>query len=204
MVQPEFIFDVASPNAYLAAKVLPQIEARTGVTFRYVPCLLGGIFKETGNQAPMLAFADIKNKLDYDMLEIRRFIEKHRLSAFTFNPHFPINTLLVMRGAAGLELDAPDQLPAYFETALKAMWEDEQNFNDPDVVKAVFAEAGFDAERIFARAQESEVKQRLLENTQSAVARGAFGIPTFFIGDEIFFGKERLGQVEDEIRAHSK
>jgi len=201
MTQPEFIFDVASPNAYLAARVLPQIEARTGVHFRYIPCLLGGIFKETGNQAPMLAFADIKNKLDYDMLEIQRFIARHDLSAFKFNPHFPINTLLVMRGAAGLELDAPDQLSAYFDTALKAMWEDEQNFNDPEVVKAVFAKAGFDAEAIFTRVQEPEVKQRLMQNTAQAVERGVFGIPTFFVGNEMFFGKERLAQVEDQIKA---
>lgn len=200
MTQPEFIFDVASPNAYLVHQVIPQIEARTGCRFKYTPCLLGGIFKETGNQAPMLAFANIKNKLDYDMLEIDRFIKAHAINRFKFNPNFPINTLLIMRAAAGLEMDAPDTLPAFFETALKGMWEEEANFNDAEVVKAYFTEAGFDAEAIFTRAQEPEVKQRLMANTARAVERGTFGIPTFFVGSEIFFGKERLAQLEDEIR----
>lgn len=199
MIEPEFIFDVGSPNAYLAHKVVPGIETRTGARFRYVPCLLGGIFKSTGNQAPMLAFAHIKNKLEYDMLELQRFVAAHDLTAFKFNPNFPINTLLIMRGAAGLEIDAPEQIGAYFETALKGMWEDEQNFNEAEVVQTYFNAAGFDAAAIFARAAEPDVKQRLIDNTVSAVERGAFGIPTFFVGSEMFFGKERLGQVEAEI-----
>ena len=199
MTQPQFIFDFGSPNAYLAHRAIPEIEARTGVKFRYVPCLLGGIFKATGNQAPMLAFAGIKNKLEYDMLEIQRFVDAHGLTRFKFNPNFPVNTLLMMRGGAGLELDAPERLPTYLEAGLKAMWEEEKNLNDPDVVHQVFAEAGFDSEALFARAVEPEVKQHLMDNTAKAVERGAFGIPTFYVGDEMYFGKERLGQVEAEI-----
>lgn len=199
MTQVDFIFDFGSPNGYLAHRAIPGIEERTGVKFRYVPCLLGGIFKATGNQAPMLAFANIKNKLEYDMLEIQRFIDTHALKKFKFNPNFPVNTLLMMRGGAGLELDAPDQLDAYFEAGLRAMWEEEKNLNDPEVVHQVFAEAGFDAEALFARAVEPEVKQHLMDNTARAVERGAFGIPTFYVGDEMYFGKERLDQVEAEI-----
>jgi len=203
MIRPEFIFDVGSPNAYLAHRVLPAIEARTGASFRYVPCLLGGIFKETGNQSPMLAYADIKNKLDYELLEIRRFVERHALHGFTFNPHFPINTLAIMRAAAGLELDAPDRLSGFVEAAFEAMWENEVNLGDPETALEVFRAAGFDADAVFARAQTPDVKQRLLENTLSAVERGAFGAPTFFVADQMFFGKERLSQVEDEIQAQA-
>ncbi len=199
MPQADFIFDFASPNAYLAHHAVKAMEARTGVTFRYIPCLLGGIFKTTGNQAPMLAFANIKNKLDYDMLEFQRFLEAHQLTKFKMNPHFPVNTVLIQRGACALEADQPDRLMDYIEAGLKALWEDEQNLGDPDVVYEVFNAAGFDAEALFARAVEPEIKQRLIDNTAAAVERGAFGIPTFYIGEEMFFGKERLGQVEAEI-----
>ena len=199
MLQADFIFDFASPNAYLAHHAVKGIEARTGVAFRYAPCLLGGIFKTTGNQAPMLAFANIKNKLDYDMLEFQRFIDAHQLTRFKFNPHFPVHTVLVMRGACALEADRPDRLMAYVEAGLKALWEEEKNLSDPEVVHTVFNDAGFDAEALFARAVEPEIKQRLIDNTAAAVERGAFGIPTFYVGEEMFFGKERLGQVEAEI-----
>jgi 2-hydroxychromene-2-carboxylate isomerase len=203
MIQPDFIFDFASPNAYLAHHAVKGVEQRTGVRFRYVPCLLGGIFKTTGNQAPMLAFANVKNKLDYDMLEFQRFIDAHQLTQFKMNPHFPVNTVLIQRGACALEADQPDRLMDYIEAGLKALWEDEQNLGDPDVVHAVFNAAGFDAEALFARAVEPEIKQRLIDNTAAAVERGAFGIPTFYVGEEMFFGKERLGQVEAEIEKQS-
>ncbi|MEO1040163.1 MAG: 2-hydroxychromene-2-carboxylate isomerase [Pseudomonadota bacterium] len=199
----EFVFDVASPNAYLAYHALKGVETRTGAELKLTPCLLGGIFKETGNQAPMLAFANIRNKLDYDMLEIDRFIKAHGLTRFRFNPHFPVNTLAVMRGAAALQLDAPDRVRAYCETGLKAMWEDERDLGDPAVIAEVLSTAGFDADALFARTQEPDVKQRLIANTKDAVERGAFGIPTFFVGSEMFFGKERLAQVEAEHKRQS-
>jgi 2-hydroxychromene-2-carboxylate isomerase len=199
MSQPDFIVDVASPNAYFIHKVLGAIEKRTGCRFNYVPCLLGGIFKATGNQAPMLAFADIKGKLAYDQLEIQRFIKQHQLTAFTFNPNFPINTLTIMRGAAAMELQGQDALVQYLDKILHYMWEEPRNLNDPQVLASTLTDAGYDADDVLASTQLPEVKQRLISNTEQAVQRGAFGIPTFFVGDEMFFGKERLGQVEQEI-----
>ncbi|MBL8560563.1 MAG: 2-hydroxychromene-2-carboxylate isomerase [Hyphomonadaceae bacterium] len=201
MMQPEFLFDFASPNAYLAHKVIPQIEARTGAKFRYTPVLLGGIFKATGNQAPMIAFGNIRNKMDYEMLETRRFIARHGLDAFRMNPHFPVNTLLLMRIAASAEIDGG--LPAYMEVAYRHMWELGSNMSDPAVVHAALKEGGLDADRLLARAQEQDAKDRLMASTSDAVERGAFGIPTFVVGAEIFFGKNTLRDVEEEIVARS-
>jgi 2-hydroxychromene-2-carboxylate isomerase len=195
----DFIFDFASPNAYMASMVLPGILERTGATLKVIPCLLGGIFKSTGNQAPFTAFGGIKGKMDYEMLESRRFVARHGLTKFRMNPHFPINTLLIMRAfvAAGL-LGVGER---YMEVVLNAMWEDGRNMGDPEVVAAVLDAAGLNAAAILEQAQTPEVKAILVSNTQAAADRGAFGIPTFFVGDEIFFGKERLGQVEEELTA---
>ena len=190
----EFIFDFASPNAYLAYRAMPPMLERTGAALKLTPCLLGGIFKATGNQAPMLAFAGVKGKIEYDMLEMRRFVARYDLTKFRMNPHFPINSLLLMRGmiAAGAEAQK-----SYVETVLAAMWEDGQAMGDAAVVAQVLSGAGLDAEKILAGAQTDEVKRALVGNTEAAVARGVFGIPTFFVGPEMFFGKERLGQVEE-------
>jgi 2-hydroxychromene-2-carboxylate isomerase len=191
----DFIFDFASPNAYLVHKVVPEIEARTGASFNYIPCLLGGIFKATGNQAPMIAFGGIKNKPDYDALEMQRFIARHQLTDFTMNPHFPVMTLMAMRGALVAERDG--YLPAYIDAMVKAMWEDEVKLDDPDALHKAYSDAGFDADKIMADMSDDAIKAKLMENTTAAVERGAFGVPTFFVGDEIFFGKERLGQIEE-------
>lgn len=198
-MQPEFLFDFASPNAYLAQKVIAGIEARTGATFKQTPVLLGGIFKATGNQAPMIAFGSIRNKLDYEMLETRRFIARHKLDAFKMNPHFPVNTLLLMRIAAGAEIDG--DLGAYADVAYRHMWELGSNMSDPAVVHAALAEAGLDADRLMARGQAQDAKDRLMANTAAAVERGAFGIPTFVVGGEIYFGKNTLRDVEEAILA---
>ncbi len=200
MIEPDFITDLGSPNAYLVHKVLPEIERRTGVRFRYRPCLLGGIFKETGNQSPFFAFADIKHKLDYERLEIRRYVAEHKLDAFKFNSHFPMNTLTLMRMAAAVELDAPDQLRAFFDAGFAGMWEQDRDFTQDDVIRAHFTEAGFDADRLLARTSDTEVKAHLIANTQDAVVRGVFGMPTIFVGREMFYGKERLAQIEAEIQ----
>jgi 2-hydroxychromene-2-carboxylate isomerase len=189
----EFIFDFASPNAYLAYRALPPLLARTGATLSLTPCLLGGIFKATGNRAPMLAFADIAGKLNYEALELRRFVARHGLAKFRMNPHFPINSLLLMRGM----IAAADVEAAYVEAVLAAMWEDGQPMADPDVVADVLRRAGLDADAILAAAQTDAVKQALADNTRAAVARGVFGIPTFFVGEEMFFGKDRLAQLEN-------
>jgi 2-hydroxychromene-2-carboxylate isomerase len=197
----DFIFDFASPNGYLAHRVLPPILQRTGATVKIIPCLLGGIFKATGNQAPMIAFAPVKGKLEYERLEFMRFIERHRLAKFRFNRHFPVNTLLLMRGfIAAQKLDVAG---AYLEFGLAGMWEQSLKLDDPAVFAKALKDAGLDAEAIVARAQEADVKQELVANTEAAVKRGAFGVPTFYIGEEMFFGKDRLGQVEDELRAQA-
>lgn len=193
----EFLFDFGSPNAYLSHRVVPAIEARTGARFVYVPVLLGGLFKLTNNQPPMVAFGNIKNKMPYEMLETRRFVARHRLDAFTFNPHFPVNTLQLMRGAVAAEQDG--QLMPYVEAVFQHMWEQPKKMDDPAVFRAALVESGLDADRLLARAQDQGVKDTLAANTQRACDRGAFGIPTFFVGDEMWFGKDRLRDVEEAI-----
>jgi 2-hydroxychromene-2-carboxylate isomerase len=195
--QLDFIFDFASPNAYMAAMVIPGILERTGARLNVIPCLLGGLFKATGNQAPFTAFGGIKGKMDYEMLESQRFVARNGLTRFCMNPHFPINTLVIMRAFVAAGLEGVGE--RYMQVVLRAMWEDGRNMGDPEVVAAVLTEAGLDAAAILERAQTHEVKSILMNNTQAAAERGAFGIPTFFVGDEIFFGKERLGQVEEEL-----
>ena len=193
----QFHFDFGSPNAWFVHRVIPEIELRTGARFAYVPVLLGGIFKATGNQAPMLAFAGIRNKLDYQSLEIQRFIKRHGLSQFRMNAHFPVNTLQVMRGAVAAE--AEGVLGLYVETVFAAMWEKSLKMDDPAVIATTLAEAGLDAEKLIALSQTPEIKAKLLANTESTVARGTFGIPTIFVNDAIFFGKDTLRDVEEEI-----
>ena len=193
----DFIFDFGSPNAYLSWKVLPPVLERTGAKLNVIPTLLGGLFKLTGNQAPMLAFGPVKGKLDYERRESERFIIKHGLTAFRMNPHFPINTLLIMRGlVAARRMGAGE---AYIEAVLAAMWEDGQKMDDPAVVGEVLAAASLDAKAILEATQDAKVKAELVANTEAAAARGAFGIPTFFVGEEMFFGKDRLGQVEEAL-----
>jgi 2-hydroxychromene-2-carboxylate isomerase len=193
MARAEFLFDFASPNAYLAHKVLPQIEHRTGTSFHYTPVLLGGLFKLTGNQAPMVAFANVPSKLAYERLEMQRFIARHNLS-FAMNPHFPVNTLLLMRMATAAAIDGA--LTPFVEAAFKLMWETPKKMDDPEIAVASLAQAGLDAESLFRRAQATDVKAQLLAATEDAAKRGAFGIPTFFVDDEIYFGKNTLPDVE--------
>jgi 2-hydroxychromene-2-carboxylate isomerase len=193
----DFIFDFGSPNAYLSRKVLAEVAARTGARMNLIPCLLGGLFKLTGNQPPMAAFGAVKGKLAYEQLETQRFVKAHGLTAYRFNPHFPVNTLLIMRGlVAARRLGVGD---AYVDAVLRAMWEDGRKMDDPEVVAEVLTAASLDARAILDATQDPEVKAELMANTEAAAARGAFGIPTFFVGEEMFFGKERLGQVEAEL-----
>lgn len=193
----EFIFDFGSPNAYLAMKVLPDLLERTGAELVISPCLLGGIFKATGNRAPMLQYAEVPAKLAYENLEMRRFIESHGLARFRLNPHFPVNTLLVMRGAIVAEDEGV--LDDYVDTVNRAMWEQGLKMDDAEVAAAFLSENGFDGPALLARTQEPAIKAKLAANTEAAVARGVFGIPTFFVGDRMFFGKDRLGQVEEAL-----
>jgi len=195
----EFHFDFGSPNAYFVHKVIPAIEQRTGASFTYVPILLGGVFKLTNNQPPMLAFKDVKNKQEYQRLEVMRFLKKHKLAAFKWNPHFPVNTVQIMRGAVAAEMDGTAK--KYIDAVFASMWERETKMDDPGAIKAALDAAGLDGGRALARIQEQDVKDKLLKNTEGSVARGTFGAPTFYVGDEIFFGKDRLRDVEEEIEA---
>jgi len=197
MAKVEFHFDFGSPNAYLAHLVIPRVEERTGAKFEYVPILLGGVFKLTNNRSPAESMRGIKNRLEYEELERQRFVRRHGITAFTWNPFFPVNTLLIMRGAIAAQLAGV--FARYVETMFHDMWAEPKKMDDPEVVRASLEKSGFDAARLLARTQEAEVKDRLLKNTEASVARGTFGSPTFFVGDEIFFGKDRLRDVEEEV-----
>ena len=195
----EFLFDYGSPNAYMVHRVLPAFASRLGVEVIATPCLLGGIFKASNNKSPIVQYADIPAKLAYERLEMRRFVRKNGLSSFKMNPHFPVNTLLIMRGA--MVAQELGRLSAFSEAMFAGMWEQGLNLSDPEIVATAVAAAGLDAKALLARAATPEIKAALATNTEAAVARGVFGIPTFFVGDEMFFGKERLGQVEEAIVA---
>jgi 2-hydroxychromene-2-carboxylate isomerase len=192
----EFLFDFGSPNAFLAHRVIPEIERRTGVEFEPVPVLLGGIFKATGNQSPMQAYANIKNKLAYETLEMERFRKRHHIDDFKMNPFFPVNTLQLMRMAVAARNEGT--LPAFMDAMFHHMWVEPKKMDDPEITKRALAEAGFDP-ALYERAQAADVKTTLIANTESAVARGAFGIPTFFVDGDIYFGKDRLRDVEEAI-----
>jgi 2-hydroxychromene-2-carboxylate isomerase len=197
MAKVEFHFDFGSPNAYLAHLVIPEIEQRTGAKFDYVPVLLGGVFKLTNNRSPAESLQGIKNKPEYEALERQRFVKRYNITRFTMNPFFPVNTLLIMRGAVASELEGCFE--RYVDEVFRHMWAEPKKMDDPEVVRSALAESGLEAARLLARTQEPKVKDRLLNNTESSVARGTFGSPTFFVGEEIFFGKDRLRDVEEEI-----
>ena len=198
MVSAEFLFDFGSPNAFLAHRVIPSIEARTGLKFAYVPVLLGGIFKATGNRPPSQAYGNVPSKVAYDRLEIERFTQKHGINGFKFNPHFPVNTLLIMRGAVVAQQDG--MLPRYLDAVFHHMWVAPKKMDDPAVITAALTESDIDP-KLLERAQAPDVKAKLIANTEAAVNRGVFGIPTFFVADEMFFGKDRLRDIEDAIIA---
>ena len=196
-VDARFLFDFGSPNAYFVHKVLPAVEARAGARFDYVPVLLGGLFKLSGNRSPMETYAGVANRRAYDMREIERFVAKHGLDRFRMNPHFPVNTLQIMRGAVAAE--RLDCMAPYVDAVFAATWERGLNMAEPVVIAGVLAEAGLDVAAIVAGAQHADVKAKLMANTQAAFEQGAFGAPTFFVGSEMFFGKDRLADVEAEI-----
>lgn len=191
--QIEFLYDFGSPNAYFVHRAIPAIEAAGKIRFGYTPVLLGGVFKATGNQSPMQAYGHIAAKRDYDFLEMRRFMARHGITAFQMNPNFPVNTLLAMRGAVAAESLGCG--PAYVEAVFAAMWEQGLKMDDPEVWAGALAAAGLDAAALGAAAQDPDIKARLAANTESAVARGVFGIPSFFLGGELYFGKDRLRDV---------
>jgi 2-hydroxychromene-2-carboxylate isomerase len=194
---PQFMFDVGSPNAFLSHEAIPAIEKRTGVKFEYVPILLGGIFKATNNKSPAETLAGVRNKREFHAIETERFIKRFHVKPYSWNPFFPVNTLNLMRAAIAARLEGVFE--KYVDAAFHHMWGEPKKMDDPEVAMKAFAASGLDAAKLFARAQEPEVKAKLIENTQMAVERGAFGSPTFFVGKEMFFGKEQLREVEELI-----
>jgi 2-hydroxychromene-2-carboxylate isomerase len=197
MIKVEFHFDFGSPNAYLSHLVIPEIEKRTGVKFEYVPVLLGGVFKLTNNRSPAESLVGIKNKPDYERLETTRFIRRHGITRFKSNPYFPVNTLTMMRGAIAAQ--SVGGFERYVDEMYRNMWADPKKMDDPAVFRAQLDEAGLETARILELIQTPKVKDQLLANTQRSVERGTFGSPTFYVGDEIFFGKDRLRDVEEMI-----
>jgi 2-hydroxychromene-2-carboxylate isomerase len=201
MVKVEFHFDFGSPNAYLSHLVIPAIQKRTGVKFQYVPVLLGGVYKLTNNRSPAETLRGIRNKPEYERLETERFIRRHGITRFQTNPYFPVNTLMMMRGAiAARSLGVFER---YVDEMFRNMWAEPKKMDDPAVFRTVLTSAGFDADGIFRLIETREVKDELLHNTERSVKRGTFGSPTFYVDDEIFFGKDRLRDVEEMIGVHA-
>jgi 2-hydroxychromene-2-carboxylate isomerase len=197
MARVEFHFDVGSPNAYLSHLIIPEIEKRTGVKFEYVPILLGGVFKMTNNRSPGESLRGIKNKPEYERLEIRRFIQSHGIASFQMNPYFPVNTLQMMRGA--IAAGSLGVFERYVDEMFRDMWAEPKKMDDPQVWRTELDAADLPTENILQLIETPEVKEQLLENTRRSVERGTFGAPTFYVGDEIFFGKDRLRDVEEFI-----
>jgi 2-hydroxychromene-2-carboxylate isomerase len=191
------MFDFGSPNAFLSHEAIPAIEKRTGATFEYVPVLLGGIFKATNNKSPAETLAGIKNKREFMQIETERFIRRFKVKPYVWNPHFPVNTLHLMRAAVAAQFEGVFE--KYIDAAFHHMWVEPKKMDDPEIAVKALAASGLDGAKLLTRAQDPDVKARLIENTQSAVDRGAFGSPTFFVGNEIFFGKEQLREVEELI-----
>ncbi|MGZ5871114.1 MAG: DsbA family protein [Bradyrhizobium sp.] len=194
---PQFLFDFGSPNAFLSHEAIPAIEKRIGVKFEYVPILLGGIFKATNNKSPAESLAGIKNKREFHALETERFLKRFQVKPYIWNPFFPVNTLNLMRAAIAAQIEGVFE--KYVEAAFHHMWVEPKKMDDPEVAMKALTASGLDAAKLFARAQEPEVKAKLAANTQAAVERGAFGSPTFFVGKEMFFGKEQLREVEEMV-----
>src|ERR1700691_366411 len=194
---PQFMFDFGSPNAFLSHEAIPAIEKRIGTQFEYVPVLLGGIVKATNNRSPAETLAGIQNKRDFHAIETNRFVKRFQVKPYTWNPFFPVNTLNLMRAAVAAQMEGVFE--KYVDAAFHHMWIEPKKMDDPEVAVKALTASGLDGAKLLARAQEPEVKAKLIENTQQAVERGAFGSPTFFVGKEMFFGKEQLREVEELV-----
>lgn len=192
----EMLFDFVSPNAYLVWHPLREMLAFQGAGLVVTPVFLGGMHRLTGNAPPMIRDKDIKGKNAYSALEMRRWIEKYDLSRYRMNPKFPFNSLTMQRMLSAVE---DERRIEFIDLLLPQLWEEALDPDDTEELAIVLQSGGFDCEDLLARAQDPTIKQRLVDNTGNAVARGAFGVPTFYIGEEMFFGKERLGQMEDML-----
>ena len=194
----ELIFDFVSPNAYLIWSPLKALVGKYGATLEITSAFLGGMHKLTGNAPPFVRDAEVKGKNDYAMLEMNRFIRKHGLTKFRMNPKFPFNTITLQRMLVALE---PDQRAGLIDALLPAIWEQGLDVTDAETLGKIVQDSGYDAQDLFPRTQDPAVKQALIDNTENAVERGAFGIPTMFVDGEIYFGRERLGQIEEQLAA---
>lgn len=194
----EFIFDFVSPNGYLAWYPLREIVARHGADLVVTPVFLGGMHRLTGNAPPMIRDADVKGKVEYSMLEMQRYIAKHGFTKYRLHPQFPFNSVTFQRMLLSV---AGEERIRLVEALLPAIWEEGIALDDPAAIGAMLTTAGFDPQALLAATQDPAIKQQLIDNTENAVARGTFGIPTFYVNvggdDEMFFGKERLGQIEE-------
>lgn len=190
----EFYFDLGSPTTYLAYTQLPTLCAQTNSQLVYRPMLLGGVFKATGNASPVT----IPAKGPYLFKDLNRFAKRYG-AAFKLNPYFPINTLLLMRAVTGMQLRHPERFEAFIDCLFRALWVDARNLNDPATVAAVLDEAGFDPEYVLAMTTDEQVKQALKTATEEAIERGVFGAPSMFVGDELFFGQDRLDFVREAL-----
>nr|WP_314569503.1 2-hydroxychromene-2-carboxylate isomerase [uncultured Pseudomonas sp.] len=190
----EFFFDLGSPATYLAYTQLPALCAATGTQLVYQPMLLGGVFKATGNASPITVPA----KGRYMFEDLARYARRYNVP-LKFNPHFPINTLMLMRAVIGIQLHQPERFDDFVECLFRALWVEGRHLGDPEVVAAVLAEHGFDPEKVLALANDEAVKAALKDNTEQAVKRGVFGAPSMFVGSQLFFGQDRLEFVREAL-----
>ena len=189
-----FFFDLGSPATYLAYTQLPALCAATGATLVYQPMLLGGVFKATGNASPVTVPA----KGRYLFNDLARYAQRYNVT-LKFNPHFPINTLMLMRAVTGMQLHQPERFQGFIDCLFRALWVEGRNMGDPAVVAAVLTEAGFNPEEVLALANDESVKAALKDNTEQAVQRGVFGAPSMFVGNQLFFGQDRLDFVREAL-----
>lgn len=190
----DYYFDFGSPASYLAFTQLPKLSEQTGSTVVYKPMLLGGVFQATGNHSP----ATIPAKGKYTFQDFARFAKRYKVP-LSVNPNFPINTLLLMRGAIGLQLTDAARFVPYCTAIYQAIWVDAKNMNDPATVGQVLHAAGFDPAAMVALANAQSTKDALKAATETAVARGVFGAPTFFVGEHMFWGQDRLEFVREAL-----
>lgn len=197
MTDIEFHFDFGSPNAYLAHRAIPQIEARTGRSFRYVPILLGGVFKATNNVSPAISLQGVKNKPEYARIETKRWLTTYGIEPYTPNPYFPVNTLQIMRGAVYAQ--STNFFEKYVNEIYAHMWQRGLKMDDADVIASALEASALPLEEITVGMSDPDVKRQLITNTEDSVSRGTFGSPTFYVGNEIYFGKDSLRDVEAAI-----
>jgi 2-hydroxychromene-2-carboxylate isomerase len=190
----EFLFDLGSPTTYLAYTQLPAICEQTDSQLIYIPILLGGVFKATGNASP----ATIPAKGRHMIQDLDRCARRYGVP-LKFNPHFPINTLVLMRAVTGIQLHHPERFVAFIDCLFKALWVEGRNLNDPATVAAVLSGNGFDPNEVLALTADETVKATLKDNTEKAVQRGVFGAPSMFVDDQLYFGQDRLDFVLEAL-----